>query len=174
MTVTRLGTYGQIRGTSYKLPCKLATTGAITLSGTQTIDGVAAVVNDRVLVWQQATASTNGIYVVSNSTWSRAIDMSVSTNEDYTANDLFTGIRIYITTGSTYADKVFVLKTPDPIILNTTDLTFQVSSTATGDFVTNVNDTWTGTGKITDIATLTQAEYNAIGVKNPNMLYVII
>jgi hypothetical protein len=41
-------------------------------------------------------------------------------------------------------------------------------------FVTNVNDTYTGTGKITDIITLTQAEYDGIGSPSVNSLYIII
>lgn len=57
---------------SFKEPVKVATTAAITLSGTQTIDGIAVVVGDRVLVKNQASAATNGIYVVDASTWSRA------------------------------------------------------------------------------------------------------
>jgi len=42
------------------------------------------------------------------------------------------------------------------------------------DFVTNVNDIWAGTDKITDIVTLTQSEYNLIGSPNSHTLYVII
>jgi hypothetical protein len=42
------------------------------------------------------------------------------------------------------------------------------------DYITNTCDIWTGTGKVTCIVTLTQLEYDAIGTKNPNTLYVII
>lgn len=42
------------------------------------------------------------------------------------------------------------------------------------DFVTNACDTWTGTAKVTCIATLSQAEYDAIGTKDENTLYIII
>lgn len=51
-----------------------ATTASITLSGAQTIDGVAVVAGNRVLVKNQATASQNGIYEVSATTWTRAVD----------------------------------------------------------------------------------------------------
>lgn len=44
------------------------------MSGTQTIDGIAVVAGDRVLVKDQTTASTNGIYVVSATAWSRSSD----------------------------------------------------------------------------------------------------
>lgn len=57
-----------------KRSVKAATTANITLSGTQTIDGVALVAGDRVLVKDQTTASQNGIYVVSATAWSRSAD----------------------------------------------------------------------------------------------------
>lgn len=51
-----------------------ATVAPITLSGTQTVDGVPLKVGDRVLVKDQADASTNGIYVVASGAWARAED----------------------------------------------------------------------------------------------------
>lgn len=57
-----------------KRAVRAATTANITLSGTQTIDGIALVAGDRVLVKDQTTASQNGIYVVSATTWARAAD----------------------------------------------------------------------------------------------------
>ena len=56
------------------LRVKVATTANITLSGTQTIDGVSAGVGDRVLVKDQSTASQNGLYLVASGSWTRAID----------------------------------------------------------------------------------------------------
>lgn len=60
-------------GLSWKEPVLVATTGNITLSGTQTIDTIAVVAGDRVLVKDQSTASQNGIYTVAAGAWSRAI-----------------------------------------------------------------------------------------------------
>src|SRR5262245_42252723 len=54
---------------------RVATTSSITLSGTQTIDGVAVSVGDIVLVKQQASAPTNGLYVVASGAWTRATNM---------------------------------------------------------------------------------------------------
>ena len=45
-----------------KSSVKAATTANITLSGTQTIDGVALIAGDRVLVKNQNTGSQNGYY----------------------------------------------------------------------------------------------------------------
>jgi len=61
-------------GIDWKQAVKAATTAAITLSGLQTVDDVALAVNDRVLVKNQADASTNGIYLVASGAWSRATD----------------------------------------------------------------------------------------------------
>jgi len=58
----------------FKKSVKAATTANITLSGTQTIDGIALVANDRVLVKDQSTASANGIYAVNASSWTRVAD----------------------------------------------------------------------------------------------------
>lgn len=65
-----------IAGLKWKNPVKVATTTNITLSGTQTIDGISVNVGDRVLVKNQSTASQNGIYDVSSSTWIRSSDMN--------------------------------------------------------------------------------------------------
>lgn len=62
------------QGIDAKASCRAATTTNITLSGTQTIDGVALIAGDRVLVKDQSSASQNGIYVVAASTWSRSSD----------------------------------------------------------------------------------------------------
>ena len=115
--ITRLGTYSQIKGLPYSPPCIVATTAAITLSGTQTIDTIALSVGDRVLVKNQATESTNGIYTVVDGVWVRAIDMSLN-------DDVYSGVQMYITSGSSNGGKIFELTTPNPIVLNATALTF--------------------------------------------------
>jgi len=67
------------QGLDVKQSVKCATTANITLSGEQTIDGVAVVAGDRVLVKDQSTASQNGIYEVGAGSWSRASDMDAWT-----------------------------------------------------------------------------------------------
>ena len=49
-----------------------ATTGPITLSGEQTIDGVSLEVGDLVLVKHQGDPAANGLYVVADAAWSRS------------------------------------------------------------------------------------------------------
>ena len=63
-----------VQGLDAKASCRVATTANITLSGTQTIDGVAVIAGDRVLVKDQSTTANNGIYVAAASTWARSTD----------------------------------------------------------------------------------------------------
>ena len=65
---------GLLNGLKWKSSVKAATTGNITLSGLQTIDGVSVVAQDRVLVKNQSTASQNGIYRVQTTGWARTDD----------------------------------------------------------------------------------------------------
>lgn len=62
------------QGIDAKASCRAATTGNISLSGAQTIDGVAVVAGDRVLVKDQSSAAENGIYVAAAGAWSRSAD----------------------------------------------------------------------------------------------------
>lgn len=104
-------------GLDVKESVRVATTADITLSGTQTIDGVAVVAGDRVLVKDQTTASANGIYVVAAGAWSRATD--ADTSAEVTA-----GLFTFVSEGATQADSGWVLITNDAITLGTTALTF--------------------------------------------------
>jgi hypothetical protein len=63
-----------LAGISWKEPVRAGTTANITLSGAQTIDGIAIVAGDRVLVKDQTNAAQNGIYVAAAGAWSRAED----------------------------------------------------------------------------------------------------
>ena len=63
------------QGTS-KAECQCATTGPITLSGLQVIDGYTVIAGDRVVVKNQANPANNGIWVASTTAWTRANDMS--------------------------------------------------------------------------------------------------
>jgi hypothetical protein len=65
------------QGLDAKQSCVCASVAPLTLSGAQTIDGVAVGAGDRVLVKDQASPAANGIYVCAASGWSRATDMDV-------------------------------------------------------------------------------------------------
>ena len=87
-------------GLDVKQSCKVATTANITLSGTQTIDGVAVSADERVLVKDQSTATENGIYLCKASSWVRVDDLAAGAD----AAGTFT----FIEQGSTNADIGFV------------------------------------------------------------------
>lgn len=95
-----------------------ATTGSITLSGLQTVDGVVLAVNDRVLVKNQATASQNGIYLAKSTAWIR--DYGADNNLELTPN-LF----VIVEKGTANADSGWMLTTDGPITIGTTALTFK-------------------------------------------------
>ena len=79
-------------GLTWKNAVKAASTGNLTLSGEQTVDGIALVAGDRVLVKDQTTTSENGIYVVSASGWTR------STNADTPAE--LNGAAVFVQSGT--------------------------------------------------------------------------
>jgi len=111
-----------------KAPCIAATTVAITLNGEQTIDGVAVVTGDRVLVKNQASGVDNGIYVADTSDWNRAPDMDGS-------NDVTKGTRVAIAGGSVSNNIIYQLTTANPITIGTTSLTF---TAVTGDSIITI------------------------------------
>ena len=125
------------QGLDVKGSVRVATTANITLSGTQTIDGVSLSEGDRVLVKDQSTGSENGIYVVASGAWSRAAD--ANSDADVTA-----GLFTFVSEGSSYADTGWVLSTNDTITLDTTALTFTQFSGA-GQYSGGDGLTLTGT-----------------------------
>lgn len=104
-------------GLDVKQSVRVATTTNITLSGTQTIDGVSVVAGDRILVKDQNTASQNGIYIVAVGVWNRSTD--ADSDAEVTA-----GMFTFVTEGTVNADSGWVLTTNDTITLNTTGLAF--------------------------------------------------
>jgi hypothetical protein len=113
-----------------QLPVRLATTANITLSAPQTIDGVAAVAEDRVLVKNQTTGSQNGVYIVKAGAWARAFDME----EGVAA----WGAVILVIAGTANGGKLFRNTNVTVPTIGTTALTFVeiatgASGTAGGD-----------------------------------------
>jgi hypothetical protein len=105
------------QGLDVKDSVRAATTANITLSGTQTIDGVAVIAGDRVLVKDQSTGSQNGIYVVAAGAWARSIDANTSAK-------VTAGMFAFVEEGSTNGDGGFVLTTNAAIVLDTTAIAF--------------------------------------------------
>lgn len=135
---SRLG--GASSSLAFKAPCVVATTANITLSGLQTIDGVTVVAADRVLVMYQTDASENGIYDVSTRAWSRSRDFDG-------AGDVVKGTRVFVHSGSTMSG-AYVVTAADPIVIDTSAITFVEQSTVDGYQPTDpkltaiINATW--------------------------------
>lgn len=134
-------------GLDVKQSVRAASTGNLTLSGTQTVDGVALLAGDRVLVKDQSTASANGIYVVAAGAWSRAADAD-------TAAEVTSGLFTFVEEGTTNADSGWVLTTDGTITLGTTSLTFAQFSGA-GQITAGAG--LTKTGNTVDVGTASTA-----------------
>ncbi|MBD1394616.1 beta strand repeat-containing protein [Mucilaginibacter glaciei] len=67
-----------LTGITWKNAVRVKTTGNITLSGTQTVDGIALVAGNRVLVGSQTAPAQNGIYLVATGAWTRVSDADES------------------------------------------------------------------------------------------------
>lgn len=135
---------GVVASKAIKVPCKVATSVNITLSGAQNIDGVNVVSGDRVLVRAQTNAVENGIYCVGSAAWSRAADWDGN-------RDITQGTLVYA------LDSIgnltpYQVDTPDPITIGSTAVTITafVSAGAVIEAGTQVNaiarwdgiDTW--------------------------------
>ena len=124
------------QGLDPKASCVAATTANITLSGAQTIDGVALVAGDRCLVKNQTTQANNGIYVVSASTWTRSLDMDVWAEVP--------GAFTFIEQGTTQADTGWVCTSNAGGTIGVTAITFAQFSGA-GTYSAGTGLTLTGT-----------------------------
>lgn len=144
-------------GLNVKAAVRLATTGSITLSGEQTIDGVSAVAGNRVLVKNQGTGSQNGIYVVATGAWTRSTDFDGSP-----ANEVRAGDFVFVTEGATQADTGWVLTTNGTITVGTTSLSFaQFAPTVTSLTATQIAY-GSGTNTVTSSSLLTWDNTNRV------------
>lgn len=105
-----------VAGLTYKAPVDVATTGNITLSGNQTIDGIAVSSPMRVLVKDQSTPANNGIYVANAGAWTRATDAD-------SPAELQGGVIVPVDNGTVNADRMYMLAT-DVVTVGTTAQTW--------------------------------------------------
>jgi hypothetical protein len=131
-------------GLDVKQSVKAASTvagGNITLSGEQSIDTIALVAGDRVLLKNQSTASQNGIWIVSASTWSRALDADGTITDG--ASNVTSGLFCFVEQGDVNRDTGWVLTTDTAITVGTTNLAF-AQFTGAGSFTAGAGLTQTG------------------------------
>lgn len=129
-------------GIDWKASVRVATTANGTLASAfangQTVDGIALVTGDRILLKNQTTGSENGIYVVAASgAPTRATDADA--NAEVTA-----GLAVFVEEGTTNADSGWVMTNDGAVVVGTTALVF-TQFTGIGSLVAGAGLTKTGT-----------------------------
>jgi len=112
-------------GIDSKPSVRVVATSNITLSGTQTIDGVTLVAGDRVLPTAQTTASQNGPYVVAAGAWSRATDADQN-------GEITPGAFWYVEEGTTGAGTQWRCANTGTITIGTTSITINQFGATSG------------------------------------------
>jgi hypothetical protein len=143
------------QGLDTKASVVAGTTVNITLSGTQTIDGVLLVAADRVLVKNQTLPQENGLYLCAAGAWTRTTDMNTWAQVP--------GAYVFVEQGTTLADTGWVCTSDAGGTLGTTAITWAQFSGA-GSGVSSITFGTTGltpatatTGAVTVAGTLAVA-----------------
>lgn len=125
-------------GLDWKDSCRLASAAALpantynggtkrltaSANGALSVDDVAVAVNDRVLVKNEVTGSNNGLYKVIQTGDGASPYILERTSDADTSAEVTSGIATFISEGTANADSGWTLTTNDPIVLDTTALTF--------------------------------------------------
>jgi hypothetical protein len=123
--VTKAYVDGLVNGTDWKDSVRVATTANITLSGTQTIDWVSVVADERVLVKDQTDAEDNGLYLCKSGAWTRTVDADG-------AGEVTAGMSVFVSEGTANGNTQWKLTTNDTITIGTTELVFaQIGASTT-------------------------------------------
>lgn len=112
-------------GLTVKQSVNAATTESISLSGEQTVDGVALVSGNRVLVKDQSNGIQNGIWVVATGSWTRSTDA-----DNTPGGEVSSGMFTFVEAGTINGGCGFVLLTSGPVSLGTTALDFGLFSSS--------------------------------------------
>ena len=115
-----------VSGLKWKPSARAASTGNLTLSGEQTVDGIALSSGDRVLAKDQTSSEENGMYVVDTGAWARDTAMD-------TWSELVSAV-VATEEGTVHADTIWMCTVNEGGTLDTDALTFisilgQVSGT---------------------------------------------
>jgi hypothetical protein len=143
------------QGLDPKASCVAATVSNITLSGTQTVDGISITAGMRVLVKNQTLDQNNGIYQCNAGAWTRTADAS-------TWDSLISAFT-FIEEGTAQADSSWVCTVNSGGTLGTTPVTW-VQFGAAGSYSAGTGLTLTGSQfSITNTAVTPAAYGNANG-----------
>ena len=105
--------------------CKAVATANLTLSGTQTVDGYAAIVGDQILCTAQTTGSQNGPWVVASGAWTRPTD--------YATGLAIGGRQIQVNGGTVYGGSLWVMLTTTTVTVDTTATTWAQANRTQND-----------------------------------------
>lgn len=109
-------------------------TNVITFSanGSQSVDGVATVLSDRILLKDGAAGADNGIYTVTTKGTGGVAEVWTRATDSDTSAEVTAGMYCWTEEGTANADTGWLLTTNNAITLNTTSLTFtQVAAAVT-------------------------------------------
>lgn len=108
---------GLVASLALKAPCIAVALTDITLSAEQTVNGVAVVADDRVLVIGQTDPVENGIYNASTSAWQRAADFDGN-------RDVVKGTIVTVSVALAGKNPMYKITTDNPITIGTSDIDF--------------------------------------------------
>lgn len=109
----------------FKHSVQVATTAAITLSGLQTVDGVALQAGTRVLVKDQTAAKDNGLYLVAAGAWTRSSDADSDAK-------VTPGLLVLVEKGTANGDSAWQLVSDAPITVGVTAQIYEMAFGRTG------------------------------------------
>lgn len=98
---------------------RAASVGNLSLSGEQTVDGIVLSAGDRVLAKDQTDKSENGLYVVSEGSWTRSSDAN-------SGRSVVPGIYLFVENGIENIGTGWVLANAEPVDLGVTELNFMM------------------------------------------------
>ncbi|KKM67506.1 hypothetical protein LCGC14_1470390, partial [marine sediment metagenome] len=154
---------GVTAGVSSKAPVRAATTANITLSAEQTIDGVAVVADDRVLVKDQTDGIENGIYDAKSGAWVRSRDFDGT-------RDVKSGPFVVVASGSAGAGTIWRITTADDITIGTTSIAFaQMTVSGASAFILTLLDDATAAAARTTLGAGTGSLDNVVEDTTPQL-----
>lgn len=159
--------YGQlqaaINGFDWKQSVRLATLTNVNLAAPgATLDGLTMASGNRFLAVGQTAGAENGLYV-----WNGAASAATRSTDANTNIEVTSGLTVAVSEG-TSADHIYQLMTADPIVLDTTSLSFQkivINSIVGGAGITFA-------GEVVSVDTYTSGGLQEIGAGNAAQLAV--